>query len=196
MGLFKKMISKLLPTQNNKNSGDLDEKESEFLTLTIGDADYRDDELKEVFATKESNREVDVKKVYTAELYDRVTGEVICSLDNLTTHDFEYYPSDNRLTKFSGFGSATFTLTDASFNTEALRELMKTSSEAVYTLTGVNERLNRLKYIAKRTKNKRIRNKVTKQIRRIDHPIYNEGMKLKASNMTFETVRNYRDLTK
>lgn len=135
-----------------------------------------------------------VGKVITAKLYDRVTGEEICSYGTITNHEAKIeHPPMDRLTKFSLTGSATFTLKDASFNTEALRELTRTGSEAVYTLKGVNERLSRLKYIAKRTKNKRIKKKVTKKIKRIDHPIYNEVMKLKASNVSFELVRNYRD---
>ncbi|MGV6935920.1 hypothetical protein ACWA2B_10435 [Paenibacillus sp. CMM36] len=48
-----------------------------------------------------------------------------------------------------------------------------------------SDQLNKLKYIAKRTKNKRIKNKVKNKIVRIDHPIFNEGVLIKGSNIKF-----------
>lgn len=57
MGLFTKLISKILPTQQAKTTGVLEDKERKFDSITLGDADYRNEELKQAYAPVNQERD-------------------------------------------------------------------------------------------------------------------------------------------
>ncbi|WP_211750095.1 hypothetical protein [Paenibacillus sp. Marseille-Q4541] len=140
-------------------------------------------------------------KGFTAKMYDGVTDKELWSLDNLTTHNFEYLPSSDRpIKKLPGLLSCTLTLEKAEMNMKTLRNMIMSQNETQYTLKAINTRFKRLQYIVNRTKNKRIKSKTTKTIRKIDpYQIYSQlsvGMTVNASSVVFEKVKGYRNYIK
>lgn len=126
-------------------------------------------------------------KFADVQFIDTSTGEILGQIQSLNTADIE---TDGVYAKSNNFDykipkSFSLTMEDVTFNHDVFDQLLGNGTDFDVVVVSENRKLDRLKYLHKRTKNRRIKNKLIKKIHKLDHPIYSEGIKMKYSDITF-----------